>query len=364
MDADAEVSWQWKADFKIGGYPTVVLAVLDQNQDLKEIGRLVGYRPLKQTLKWLKDQRELRDHPVHTVKAEIDALPVKLQGHRQKELQRIGQWLADRGEYESAQPYFAGVKTKEGKKAKLDAQLQIAKKTDDRDQISRTLKALIAGFADAPEYAGWVLDLMDIAPTDAKALLGKAKKSLDGWRKNPNLAESDYSPGDLWEIEGALFEAASDKASAQAAYASGAKYFDDLAKKSHLKVARGARLEQAYCYLKAGNSTEAKKLYENLIEIYGNEFTFNYNYANALFQLKEYDRAHELAVKAEENAYGDNWLRAVALRAKINLARNRATQAHADLQKALAQVVLPPLTHIRSHRYVAQLRKLLDQTTP
>ena len=79
------------------------------------------------------------------------------------------------------------------------------------------------------------------------------------------------------------------------------------------------------------------------------------------FWLKEYGAAYRSAKKAEKVSYGDNWLRTVGLLAEIKIAQQKKQQAKKILDQALKEVVLPRSTQVRTHRYLAKLRKLYDQ---
>ncbi|MDE2489627.1 MAG: thioredoxin family protein, partial [Elusimicrobia bacterium] len=60
LDADARSSYAWKSRFKVGGYPTLIVA----DSRLREIGRVVGYRSGPALAKFLRAQEALRDEPV------------------------------------------------------------------------------------------------------------------------------------------------------------------------------------------------------------------------------------------------------------------------------------------------------------
>ena len=48
MDADSEKSFELKSQFKIGGYPTIIMAKVGASGRLEEVGRVVGYYPPKE----------------------------------------------------------------------------------------------------------------------------------------------------------------------------------------------------------------------------------------------------------------------------------------------------------------------------
>jgi thiol-disulfide isomerase/thioredoxin len=48
LDADADISWNLKSKFKIGGYPTLLIAKINAAGELEEVERIVGYYPPKE----------------------------------------------------------------------------------------------------------------------------------------------------------------------------------------------------------------------------------------------------------------------------------------------------------------------------
>lgn len=339
LDADSDLSWGWKSHFKVGGYPTVIIA----NSSLREIGRIVGDRPLIGMLHWMAEQEKVKGEPIEFSKSK----------------KRIGLWHYEREEYDEAVAALEGLGDREAREHVLLARRDKAKKEDDAKTMAAMLKQLAERFSDDVEYGQWISDFFPLDRAYALAHVSAVRKSLESWRNSPNLADTMENSGTLYVTEAEILEAAGDKGQAQASYLNAARYFAAAAEQSDLRVSRGAGLLEAYSLRKAGKIEEAKALYERLLKAYGEEFTFNYYYASTLLELKEYDKAYGYAKKAEANSYGDNWLRSVGLKAKIERALGKNNEARSTLETALASAVLPRSTDVRTHNYLAKLRQLL-----
>ncbi|UPT75651.1 MAG: tetratricopeptide repeat protein [Elusimicrobiota bacterium] len=141
--------------------------------------------------------------------------------------------------------------------------------------------------------------------------------------------------------EASFLESLGREAESKAAWSAAADAYGADAKASRLKLARGANLERAYCLAKAGRLDEARALYESLVGAYPDEFSFHQGYARLLFDQKEYPSALISARAAVKNGYGDNYLRAVALEAKILKAMGLKDEAAKSLDAALDEAAAP-----------------------
>ena len=77
-----------------------------------------------------------------------------------------------------------------------------------------------------------------------------------------------------------------------------------------------------------------------------------------LFDMKEFPAALVSARAAVKAGYGDNWLRAAALEAKILKAMGLNAEAAKSLDAVLAEAAAPKSAAVRTHRYLAELRRL------
>ena len=117
-------------------------------------------------------------------------------------------------------------------------------------------------------------------------------------------------------------------------------------------------MERIYCLWKSGKTDEADALYSKMQNLYPKEFTFFYQHARMLQDLKKFTEAKEKALKAYEYSYGDNRLRVTAVLAEVHLALGEKKEALKVLDASVAQATLPDDTGIRTHRYYDKLKKL------
>ncbi len=349
LDADAELSWDWKARFKVGGYPT--LLVLDERG--QEVARAVGYRSPEALAAFLKDASALMSEPVELAAASVAKSGASENGVRRA---RVARWRLERGEL--AEALAAAGAAPQARRESLLARKELAAKNDDAPGVLEGLRALTAEYKDDAEFSDWVLDLVERDKPAAEALAPAVTASVARWAADPKLSERGLVPGDLRATEASFLESLGKDAEAKAAWAAAAEAYGADAKASRLKLARGANLERAYCLQKAGRLDEARALYDALVGAYPGEFTFNQGYARLLYEQKEYPSALVSARAAVAAGYGDNWLRAVALEAKILKAMGLKEEAAKSLDAALAEAAAPKSAAVRTHRYLAELRRL------
>jgi thiol-disulfide isomerase/thioredoxin len=349
LDADAELSWDWKARFKIGGYPT--LLVLDERG--QEVSRAVGYRSPQALAAFLQESKALMSEPIEIAALAVAKSSPAEDGARRA---RVARWRFERAEY--AEAASAAGTAPESRREALLARKGLAVKNDDAPGVLAALKSLTAEFKGSVEFADWVSDLVERDKPAAEALQASALASAARWAADPKLSEHGYVPGDMRATEASLLESLGKEAESKAAWSAAADAYGADAIASTLKLARGANLERAYCLAKAGRLDEARALYDSLVGAYPGEFTFQYGYARLLFEQKEYPAALISARAAVKNGYGDNWLRAVALEAKVLKAMGLKEEAAKSLDAALSEAAAPKSAAVRTHRYLAELRKI------
>jgi len=349
LDADAALSWDWKARFKIGGYPT--LLVLDERG--QEVSRAVGYRSPESLAAFLKESKALLAEPIELAALAVAKSSPTEDGARRA---RVARWRLERSEF--AEAVQAAGETPASRRELLLARKELASKNDDAPGILATLTALTSELDGDAEFAYWAADLVERDRPTAAALGGAVRASVAKWAVDPKLGETGLVPGDLYVAEASYLESLEKEAEAKAAWSAAADAFGADAKSSSLKVARGANLERAYCLAKSDRLAEARALYESLVGAYPNEFTFHQGYARLLFDQKELPAALLSARAAVKTGYGDNWLRAVALESKILKAMGLKDEAAKSLDAALSEAAAPKSAAVRTHRYLADLRRL------
>lgn len=355
LDADADVSMDWKAHFKVGGYPTLIVA----DANLNELGRVVGSRSGPALAKFLNDVKAYKDEPVEAAAAIVakggaEATPLRRL--------RVAHWHVERGEFDDVEALLKGIDDPYARRELLLARRERARLQDDQPARLEATKALIKDFPGDPAFADWVSGLADAdAAAITPALRDAVAKSVEHWSSNANLGASDYAPGDLVYLQGDIASAVGSTEEAKGFYSKAADLYGDEAKKSPLALPRAANLNRGDALLKAGRKPEAQALYESLVKAYPEEFTFNYEYAAALDENGDAATAYPYAVKAAEVGYGDNWLRAVRLKGALELKLGRKAEAAKTVDEALAQIVPPKSPQVRTYRYVSALRDLSTQ---
>jgi thioredoxin-like negative regulator of GroEL len=351
LDADAETSFALKARYKVGGYPTLIAV----DPSMKELGRVVGYRSGPALAQFLDDMRARIGEPVETAarlvaRGGADATPARRL--------RVAQWRADRGEFSAAEHLLEGTSEPAARRALLEARRERARREENSTAALQALRGLIREFPGDPEYADWVESLSETDKEAARGLKSSLHASVERWTADPALGASGEDPGDLLVDEAAVLDTLGDKDAAKAEYSRAADAYGAQAARSPLKMPRAANFGRADALLKAGRRDEAKALYESLVKAYPSEFTFNYEYASALADDGDAAAAYPYAAAAAGAAYGDNWLRAVRLKAELELKLGRAADAAATVDAALAATAPPKSAAVRTFRYVAALRAL------
>ena len=349
LDADSELSWDWKARYKIGGYPT--LLVLDENG--REISRAVGYRSPDALKAFLAEAKTLMREPLDRV---TDAVALSKPEENGERRARVARWRLQRGEY--AEAIAAAGAAPEARREALLARMKQAERDDDAPALTSALKVLTSELTDDADFTDWAMQLAERDQAAATALIDAVRSSADRWAIDPALSAHGMVPGDIRAFHASYLETLGRDADAKAVWFVAAEAYDAQTADSQLVLARGANLERAYCLQKAGRLDDARALYLSLIGAYPNEFTFHYGYGRLLLEIKDYAAALTAARSAVKTGYGDNWLRAVTLEAKALKALNQKTEAARSIDAALAEAAAPKSTAVRTHRYLAELRRL------
>lgn len=360
LDADAQTSFALKNRWKVGGYPTLIAA----DAEGREIGRVVGFLSGPALAKFLDQSRTESGEPVDAVSVLVahggpDATP-------QRRL-RVARWRAARGEFAAAEKLLERDDSAPARRELLEMRRERARREGDNAAARRALNGLIQAFPADAEYADWVESLSEIDTATVRALLTPLHASVARWSVDPTLGEQGEDPGDLFYDEASVLAALGDKSAAREEFSKAADAYAAQAARSPLKTPRAANFGRADSLMKAGRREEAKTLYVSLVKAYPTEFTFNYEYATALSDDGDFSAAYPYAVAAAHDGYGDNWLRAVRLKAELEFKLGRAAEAAQTVSRALTQAPEPKTTNVRTFRYLAALRKLqarLAQSRP
>ncbi|HEX4047543.1 MAG TPA: thioredoxin fold domain-containing protein [Elusimicrobiota bacterium] len=351
LDVDARTSFEWKARFKVGGYPTLIVA----DANLRELGRVVGSRSGPALAKFLNEVKIYKDEPV-----EAAAALVAKGGPQATALRRlrVARWRVERGEFDQAERLLAGLRDPDARRELLLARRERARLQDDAAGHLAATKALIKEFPGDAAFADWVDDLAAVDKAAAEPLVAAVRESAARWSTSAALGDSEYAPADLLYEEASLADELGSTEEAKGLWSKTADAYAAEALLSPLKVPRAANFGRGDALLKAGRKAEAKELYESLVKAYPSEFTFNYEYASELSDDGDAASAYPYAVAAAKTGYGDNWLRAMRLKGALELKLGRRGEAAKTVDEALAETVPPKSPAVRTYRYVTALRTL------
>ncbi|MEK6579545.1 MAG: thioredoxin fold domain-containing protein, partial [Bdellovibrionota bacterium] len=351
LDADSEVSWELKSKFKVGGYPTLIIA----SPQGEEIHRIVGYRPLKEF------NQEIKNAMKRSV-VTLEESQRKAESGDTEALLRLGQYHLERREYLKSEYYLS--KLNPHPELYFEAKLgvlsdKILPSEMDRKREKRALiEEMIRAYPKSVSSVLKKIDLLDLM-ADGKEKLSFAKSTIEELthliRKPSLLKGTDYSAADLWSTIANAQEENGLKVEAQASWASAAtEYRREMATKNE----RGTTLELAYCLWRAGQINRAESLYRTLEKNYPKEFTFYYQHAQMLMKLGKPTEAQALAQKAFEFSYGDNRLRSAHLLAETLTAQGKKSEANQLIDGVLSSLRLPTDPSLRTHRYAKALKNL------
>lgn len=179
------------------------------------------------------------------------------------------------------------------------------------------------------------------------------------------LEEAEWTKADLYSVLGNAYEELKNDQASKENYKKAFDEFSQLIKAAGLneQTERGYNLERIICLWKSGDFKLAKKYYERLEKKYPDEFTFYYQHAYMLRQMKSPEQALAKALQAFEHSYGDNKLRVTSMIAELQIELGRKKEALEMLNKVISSTELPEDKTIRTHRYFDKLIKLKEKLT-
>jgi tetratricopeptide (TPR) repeat protein len=228
---------------------------------------------------------------------------------------RVGMIYLDRGLYDLAYHYLRDTQQEKEKLCAAEiGRFEANAKAGNKKARAQWMSALhntITAFPNSPDsimrreelaQAYDELKKTDSAKKVREDLIAAAKRIL---AKPETLKGYDLTESDLYGSMADAYAELGDSAQSKAAWASAA---DIVRKKIEAGNERGGTLDLAYCLRKLGKIEEAAKLYQKMQKAFPNEFTFWLADAKMNLQLKNFDRARELAQTAYEHSYGANKL--------------------------------------------------------
>jgi thioredoxin-like negative regulator of GroEL len=337
MDADASASEALSQRYGIQGFPTVIFA----SPEGDEISRIVGFRPLDQVLAEMKSVLNNKSVTFAALKSRADK-------NDRAAMDRVGLIYLDRGEYDSAYRYLKDTKAeKEKLRASEIGLYEKDAKSGNEDAKAKWLSALQRAIDEFPDSPDSILRREDLAGAlneskktdEAKKIRQELIAAAARLISKPQLLKGyDSSPADLYVAMAETYSELGNQSEANTAWSSAAAIYK---KKIEAGAERGGTLELAYCLRKLGKTDEASKLYQKMEKAYPKEFTFWLADAKMNMQLKNFDKARELAQSAFDNSYGANKLDSAVVLANAWKQLGKPDQGKKVIAQALEAV--PPL---------------------
>ncbi len=361
IDADDPTSFALKDRYRVGGYPTVVLA----SPRGEVLARVVGFPGARE----LADRLDAALQPPPEAGCAA-AVRTARQQHARDDAE--GAWeTLDAG---CADP-----------KAFPDANSRIFafELAEERKDSSRALAFALSAVNESPlgvsarlvGRAGQLLDALE-RPDEAARL----RAGLEA-RITAALGDEGRTPEDRIALADALYHQATwTPGSARALHLAAAEELATailvresrppgplpdavLALSDRLKHHEGLVHDLIYLLRTAEAHDAVGRLYGAMLQLYPEAFTWHYAQAGWLLSRGAADKAEPAARAALLHSYGDMTLRAAKRLAEVLIARGRPGEALAEIDKALGAPP-PAEEHVRTWRYRNDLTMLRDTLAP
>lgn len=362
LDADLPISWELKSKFAIKGYPTVILA----SPQAHEISRIIGVLELQPFLKRM----------TFAIKNKNNSIENLLEKLKQRPTSTLAWELIEA--YNNQENYIEALdllplasKKKDLSFKEKDLLQYIPLKVSFNNSDLSLKKTLVNFIKTSIENFPFQETFLDKI-TMLEAIADETKdESLKKWAQlqtlkitndfnKTNPKENEFlTSSDILFLRAQAFEKLGFKTEAKFTYSEALKDLDKQIKLYKLdpKTNRGFNLNRVYAIYKSGEIEEANKLYQNLSQIYPEEFTFYYDHADLLRDIGKKEEALEKAKMALKYSYGDNKLRAAYMTSELLKSLDKKDQALALIDDVLKSFELPEDKSIRTHRYY---KKLVD----
>lgn len=361
LDADAEISWELKSKFKIGGYPTLLIAKVNGAGELEEVERIVGYYPPREFYSRLNQAYQHRnDSPELRWKGRLEELlAAQLEQKNYDEILKLTEMKK-----EAQLLIYRWI-------AETKKNAEFIKDSKNLEKVEETIEAISKNLQSYSSDT--LMRLFDYLNDEfwlkknqyyklANGLLDQLAQRID-----PNtlfVSGSELTAPDLDAMRMDLEETLNnhDKVSeirkiAIAHYEKLINFFANNGKRD----LRSMNLEYAFLLWKDGRVDQAKKLYDQFIQKYPAEFTFYYAASKMYSTLKDLAKARELAEKALQYSYGDNRLRAMDRLVGIMAEQGLRQDAILRGNELLKTVKSPQGLNIRTQRYIDALKETISK---
>ena len=365
MDADRETSYELKAKFSVGGYPTLILAKVSAGGDLSEIGRVVGYRPEGELVAKLGSFLKLQGMGLEErIAAQRDDLlnSLRLKIERELEAKNASAALQAIDEALTIAPTQVGLKLDRLQARSLStdsfrwenadsAVIEDVFKNSKNRSAAEVLAAL--GFLSAhfDSIVKEVRALGDQAILDLRTRIDPKSLSIPG-------VECSLADLDILEME--IAKSAHEGERESRARKNAIRNLQSQMDFFKNPDSRGMNLDLAGLYLEDGQRQEALQIYSRFILKYPAEFTFHYAAAKAHLEGGDFKSARQEAEQAVRYAYGDNLIRCMDRLLKVMQKQGEIDFALRRGESFLKDLNYDPALKVRTGRYVAALKSTLE----
>lgn len=368
MDADQDASWELKSHFKVGGYPTIVMAKAATGADgdqLEEIERVVGYFPTTELVAKMTEAYAHRNEG-------FEDRVLAMKGDYLEGLKKLIEVRWEQKDFEKAKVAAeAGVKTAPDDLYFQLVLLQTQAKDHPEVWAEKSSTKLIDAIHEKRKALSveTLLRAEDVLVSNAdrfdRKQIAFANDLLDALsdRVNPKAKKVEgyeLSIADLDATRVDVATALKDEAAIKRARTRTIESYRKLIADYGKRETRGLNLELAYWLWNDGQEAQAKKIYDHFIAEYPKEFTFYFAAAKMNLDLKHYPEAKTQAEKAVQYSYGDNHLRSMERLVRVLIASGEAKAAYERGSELLAKTKNPKGYFIRTERYIRALQAAVE----
>jgi thiol-disulfide isomerase/thioredoxin len=347
MDADQEKSWVLKSKYKVGGYPTIIIAKVEDHQAGNEIDRIVGYYP---TNVITAKMNEALNSDGKTNQEKLMAL-IKKSIEQAEEAQDYKKVVSFAQAGLALEPGDLNMKLTQIKAQSVDNKeilksIETKKVLNDIEYDRKKMPVLTLYNQFELKPSKEVLEeLLSRVNPSTLYIDNEGFTEADIYGMGIDLDEKNYLPKTIEAYEKLL-----------------QKYGED---------SRSTNLSYTYYLQKAKDYKKVQPVYDRMIAKYPNEFTFYYAAINMALEMKNFPQGRQYAKKAVELAYGDNKIRSQEKALKVAIAEikeDKSDTSKAFLKKMIEQsesyakeFKQPEGLQVRSTNYIKKLNKTIEE---
>ena len=356
MDADDEKSWELKSKFKVGGYPTLIMAKENSSGVLEEIGRIVGYYPPNEFYNRLTQAYLHRN----------DSDEIRWKG-------RMGELLALRLEQKNYDQMISLTEKATDPNvliyrwiAEMRKDPKFIKNEKSLAQVTSTFESLAMHASSVTGEA--IISALELLNEEFWLKQEKFKKITDELfaelekRVDPKtlfVKGTEITAPDLESMKMDIAETLKNDKLLVEVRKKTIKSYEKLialyaAQGKH--DLRSLNLEYAYLLWNDGRVADAKNIYNQFMQKYPMEFTFYYAASKLYLTIKDYKKAREVAEKAYQYSYGDNRIRSMERLVAIMGEQGLKKEAISRGKEFLTGLKTPQGMEIRTGKYIDLLK--------